>query len=138
MTPEQIRLIKKSWRAFKGVQPELISDLFYSKLFIANPALRKMFPKDMQVQYQKLFDMLQTLVMNLDKLDSVLEDLKAMAVRHVAYGVKISHYKLVGDALIWTLAKGLGSDWNKELETAWITCYTEITECMVSVAYSGN
>lgn len=138
MTPEQIVLIKKSWRAFKGVQPEVVSDLFYSKLFLTNPALRKMFPKDMEVQYQKLFDMLQTLVMNLDKLDTVLEDLKAMAVRHVAYGVKIGHYKLVGDALIWTLAKGLGSNWNKELETAWVTCYAEIMECMVSAAYSGN
>lgn len=136
MTTNQIALVKKSWRAFKGINPEVVSDLFYTKLFTDNPGLRKMFPKNMQVQYQKLFDMLQALVMNLDKLDTMLEDLKAMAKRHVGYGVKESHYKLVGDALLWTLAKGLSNDWTEELENAWVTCYTEITTCMVEAAYS--
>ncbi|MBP6624518.1 MAG: hypothetical protein KA198_05060 [Chitinophagaceae bacterium] len=136
MTTNQIALVKKSWRAFKGINPEVVSDLFYTKLFTDNPGLRKMFPKNMQVQYQKLFDMLQALVMNLDKLDTMLEDLKAMAKRHVGYGVKESHYKLVGDALLWTLAKGLSNDWTEELENAWVTCYTEITACMVEAAYS--
>ncbi len=135
MTQEQIMAIKKSWRAFQGIKPEVVSDLFYTKLFIDNPSLRKMFPKDMKVQYQKLFDMLQTLVINLDKLDSLKEDLKAMALRHVEYGVKPNHYKLVGDALIWTLATGLGNDWNKNLEKAWLACYTEVTQSMLEEAY---
>jgi hemoglobin-like flavoprotein len=30
-------------------------------------------------------------------------------LRHTGYGVKPDHYRLVGNALLWTLEKGLGS-----------------------------
>ncbi len=67
MTDEQIQLIKKSWKKFRGVNPALVGDLFYSKLFIDNPSLRKMFPADMEKQYEKLIDMLNAIVIRLDK-----------------------------------------------------------------------
>lgn len=74
------------------------------------PALRKMFPHEMNEQYQKLIEMLNAIVGRLDKLEQLSEEIEAMAKRHVDYGVRPSHYKLVGDALLWTLEKGLGDD----------------------------
>lgn len=132
MTAEQIRLVKKTWKAFRGISPATVGDLFYSKLFSDNPALRKMFPSKMELQYQKLIDMLNAVVIRLDKLDELTEEIAAMAQRHVEYGVRPAHYKLVGNALLWTLQKGLGKDWTEEVKNAWSTCYKILADTMIN------
>jgi hemoglobin-like flavoprotein len=131
MTAEQIALIKKSWRAFRGLSPHTVGDLFYSKLFADNPSLRKMFPTDMGQQYQKLIDMLNAIVIRLDRLDEFSKEITEMADRHIEYGVKPAHYKLVGSALLWTLEKGLGDDWTDEVKTAWEDCYNYLAGAMI-------
>ena len=50
MTEEQIVLVKNSWKVFRKIDAELIGDVFYSKLFLDNPELRKMFPSSMEPQ----------------------------------------------------------------------------------------
>lgn len=125
-------LIRQSWRSLRGVNPHLIADIFYSKLFTDQPHLRKLFPADMELQYRKLIDMLTSIVTRIDRLEEISEEFSAMAERHAAYGAKPSHYKAVGDALCWTLEKGLGKQWNMELENAWICCYTILTDKMQS------
>ena len=132
MTSEQILLVKKTWKVFRGISPETVGDLFYSKLFTDNPSLRKMFPTNMQQQYQKLIDMLNAIVIRLDRLDALTEEIAAMAQRHVQYGVRPAHYKLVGTALLWTLQKGLGEDWTNEVKNAWTTCYTILADTMIN------
>jgi hemoglobin-like flavoprotein len=132
MTTGQIILVKKTWRLFRGINPSTVGDLFYSKLFSENPALRKMFPKDMEQQYKKLIEMLNGIVIRLDRLDELTEEIAAMAQRHVQYGVRPAHYKLVGKALLWTLQKGLGNDWNDDVKTAWTTCYTILADTMIN------
>jgi hemoglobin-like flavoprotein len=134
MTKEQILLVKKSWRVFRNIDPALVGDLFYSKLFADNPSVKKMFPTDMAQQYVKLIDMLSAVVSRLEHLDTLSEEIAAMARRHVHYGVRPAHYKLVGKALMWTLEKGLGKDWNEELRVAWQTCYTLLSDTMINAA----
>src|SRR5512138_3634992 len=111
MKESDIILIKRSWRVFREMDPSVIGDAFYSKLFSYNKSLRKMFPRNMIQQYQKLMDMINTIIARLDKLDELNDEISAMARRHVQYGVRPGHYKLVGDALLWTLRQGLGNDW---------------------------
>lgn len=132
MTTAQILLVKKTWKVFRGISPATVGDLFYSKLFTDNPALRKMFPADMEKQYQKLIDMLNSIVIRLDKLDELTAEIAAMAQRHVEYGVRPAHYKLVGKALLWTLQKGLGTEWNEEVKNAWSTCYKILADTMIN------
>ena len=134
MTKEQIAIVKKSWRIFRDIDPAMVGDLFYSKLFADNPSVKKMFPADMSLQYRKLIDMLSAIVSRLEHLDTLSEEIAAMARRHVHYGVRPAHYKLVGKALLWTLERGLGKDWNEELNEAWKTCYTELSGIMISAA----
>lgn len=131
MTTEQVQLVKKTWRMFRGVSPATVGDLFYSKLFMDNPHLRKMFPADMEQQYQKLLDMLNSIVIRLDRLDELSEEVAAMAQRHVQYGVRPAHYKLVGSALLWTLQKGLGDEWTEAVENAWTVCYSALSDTMI-------
>jgi len=116
---------------FREMDPAVIGDAFYSKLFSYNPSLRKMFPSNMSHQYQKLMDMINTIIARLDKLDDLTNEISAMAQRHVRYGVRPAHYKLVGNALLWTLKQGLGNDWTTEVANAWTKCYALLSEAMI-------
>ena len=43
MTREQILLVKKTWNIFREIDPILVGDVFYSKLFFDMPYLEKLF-----------------------------------------------------------------------------------------------
>jgi hemoglobin-like flavoprotein len=131
MKPEQIKLVKKTWKILMRIDPTIIGDAFYSKLFADQPAIRKLFPKDMDQQYVKLVDMLSSIIMNLDHPDIGTSDIMAMSKRHTGYGVKPAHYDMVGSALLWTLKKGLGTEWNQAIEEAWTDCYTSLADVMI-------
>ncbi len=132
MTTSQINLVKNSWRLLRDLPPELVADTFYSKLFFDHPELRRMFPKQMDEQYKKLIDMLSAMVARLDNIGSLEQEITDMAKRHVGYGVLPKHYAMVGSALLWTLEKGLGSDWNEETAAAWAACYGIIAGKMLA------
>ena len=138
MTDEQIILVKKSWKLFRDIDHILVGDTFYSKLFAENPALRKMFPQDMKTQYAKLIDMLSTIVARLDHLDDLTDEIAALARRHVQYGVRPAHYRLVGNALLWTLQQGLGNDWTEEVKEAWTKCYNILADTMIAASSSQH
>ena len=133
LTAKEIALVKKSWVSIRKIDPVIIADVFYTKLFHDNPQLRKMFPQNIEEQYTKLIDMLNTIIARLEKLDDLKGDIVQMAKRHVNYGVKPEHYNMVGKALLWTLQKTLGADWNAELRTAWVNCYAVLSGTMITV-----
>lgn len=133
MTHTQIILVRQSWRKLDGISPILLGDVFYTKLFLESPQLKKMFKSSKEEQAKKLIDMLHSIIINLERLNELSDEIKAMATRHIGYGVEAKHYNLVGNALIWTLKNALGKDWNQELEEAWIACYTNLTNQMQSI-----
>jgi hemoglobin-like flavoprotein len=121
-TPKDIALVVKS---FDKVVPiaGLAADIFYDRLFEVAPTLRPMFPADMRDQKRKLFVMIATAVQGLPDLNKLVPHVKALGARHAGYGVKSSHYDIVGDALLWTLAKGLGDAFTPDVERAWTRVY---------------
>jgi hemoglobin-like flavoprotein len=134
MTEKQIKLVKSSWNLFRQIDPQIIGDVFYSRLFQQMPSLRSMFKGPMTLQYTKIVDTLSMIVSRLDNLEQVNEEIKQLAIRHIHYGVRPAHYKLVGDALIWTLQNGLGNDWDKETAEAWLVCYKILSDTMIKAA----
>jgi hemoglobin-like flavoprotein len=131
LTVEQILLVKKTWRMLKGIEASVVAGVFYAKLFSDHPGLKRLFPKDMEPQYVKLMDMLNTIVLRLDRLEDHAGELAEMAHRHAGYGTKPEHYKMVGSALLWTLEKGLGKDWTPDVAKAWEICYFKLSELMI-------
>jgi nitric oxide dioxygenase len=55
------------------IDPAIVADVFYSKLFSDKPALRRMFPTKMDQQYRKLIDMLSAIIARLDRLEELKE-----------------------------------------------------------------
>jgi len=99
------------------------------------PSVRAMFPEDMTEQRKKMMGMLAAVVGGLSNLETILPAASALAKRHVAYGAKAEHYPVVGEALLWTLEKGLGADWTPEVAKAWTAAYTTLSEFMIAQAY---
>ena len=138
MTKEQTLLVKKSWSIFREIDPVLVGDVFYSKLFFDMPYLEKLFHTPKKEQSRKLIEMLSIIVGRLDRLEELTEEIKQLAARHVQYGVKEHHYKAVGTALLWTLRQGLGNDWNEKVNEAWATCFQILSESMINASGYKN
>lgn len=134
MTPKQIELVQAS---FARVAPnaEVVAALFYERLFEIAPEIRSLFEDDMSEQGRKLIGMLAAVVSGLSNLETILPAAKALAVRHVSYGVKPGHYVPVGEALIWTLEKGIGADFTSDTRDAWLAAYRVLSGAMIAEAY---
>ncbi|MBK9270124.1 MAG: hemoglobin [Saprospiraceae bacterium] len=132
MTDRQIEIIKESWKIISNIDPAVVGNAFYNKLFADYPATQKLFSKDMNQQYLKLMEMLNLIVNKLDQLEELSVEIREMAKRHVEYGVKAKHYYMVGESLLWTLEVALKSDWNAELEQAWALCYNTLAKNMMA------
>ena len=135
MTEQQIALVKNSWKLLQQVDPALIGDVFYSKLFLDFPQLQPLFKTPRAEQSKKLIAVLAVVVNKLERLEELSNDIRQLSVRHVHYGVKPEHYQAVGGALLWTLERGLGADWNEDIKAAWAKCYAILSQTMIKAAY---
>ena len=133
MNERETALVKKSWKIIGKINPVLVGDVFYSKLFLDTPELKSMFKTSRDEQSRKLMTMLTMIVAGLDRLDELKENIRQLSIRHQHYGVENWHYDKVGTALLWTLEHALGNDYNEETKQAWIQCYSELSAAMKQV-----
>jgi hemoglobin-like flavoprotein len=133
MTPEKVALVQESFRKVVPIA-DTAADLFYARLFELAPDVRPMFPEDMTEQKRKLMQMLGTAVTNLHQVDKIVGAVQDLGRRHVDYGVVPAHYDVVGQALLDTLAKGLGDDFTPEVKEAWTETYVLVATTMQDAA----
>jgi len=134
MTNKQIDLVKTSWAIVATIDPVTVGGLFYNRLFEIAPQLKPMFRNPVPEQSKKLLAMINYIISKLDKLECILEEVAKLAKRHVSYGVKPDHYRVVGEAFLWTLEKGLSEKWNHEIKESWSTCYQVLSSAMINAS----
>ncbi|MGC1780126.1 MAG: globin family protein [Xanthobacteraceae bacterium] len=137
MTPDQIKVVQESFAKVVPIS-EQAAALFYGRLFEIAPSVKPLFRGDMKEQGHKLVATLAVVVGGLSNLEAILPAASALAKRHVGYGVSAAHYAPVGEALLWTLERGLGSDWTPELAAAWSTAYGILSTYMIDEAYGRS
>lgn len=133
MTPQQTVLVKSSWQKVLPIR-DTAAELFYTKLFTLDPALKPLFTGDIKEQGRKLTAMISTAVNGLDRLDTIVPAVQDLGRRHVGYGVKDTDYDTVAAALLWTLEKGLGDAYTPEVKAAWVEVYTLLAGTMKAAA----
>ena len=134
MNEPQIQLVQLSFERAGRIGAH-VAATFYAELFAIDPSLRGMFKGDMIVQGQKLMNTLRHVVENLGHPETVLPAARALAIRHLDYGVEAQHYASVGTALMRTLKHELGADFGPEARQAWDAAYQLLAEAMISAAY---
>jgi hemoglobin-like flavoprotein len=137
MTPDQIKAIQESFAKVAPIADEAAT-LFYGRLFKIAPSVAPLFKGDMHEQGKKLMATLAVVVNGLANLKTILPTASALAKRHVGYGVTAADYAPVGEALLWTLERGLGAQWTPELAAAWTAAYGVLSEFMIGEAYGRS
>ena len=129
LSANDIALVRASFARVALIQGAA-ANLFYDRLFAVSPKLRELFPADLREQKRKLIQMIATAVGGLNDLDKLVPAVKALGARHSSYGVTAAHYKIVGEALLWTLERGLGDDFTPEVRSAWGKIYGVLSATM--------
>lgn len=111
-----------------------LMDEFYTRLFAAAPAVRPLFPDDMQRQKTMLLGALVLLRKSLRDLDAIVPKLRDLGARHVRYGARPEHYPVVGAALIGAMAEIAGDAWKAEYEAAWSAAFDIVAGAMLAGA----
>jgi nitric oxide dioxygenase len=134
MNAYQVALVQQSFEK-AAVLGDKVAEIFYAELFAIDPSLRTMFKGDMGEQRKKLLSALALVVRSLHEPEKILNPVKKLAVKHLDYGVQPEHYTSVGNALLRTLKKGLGSEFTPELCDAWVEAFRMLAKVMKEAAY---
>ncbi len=133
MTTEQVFLVQRSWKQVLPIA-DTAAEMFYTKLFSLDPSVKRLFKGDMKAQGRKLMAMIGTAVGGLTNLPAIVPAVQELGRRHVKYGVKDSHYDIVGEALLWTLEQGLGDAFTPDVKAAWTAVYGVLATTMKDAA----
>jgi hemoglobin-like flavoprotein len=137
LTAKDIALVRTSFAMVLPIKAAA-ADLFYGRLFEIAPQLRSMFPKDLKEQKAKLMAMIGAAVGGLHDLNTLVPHVKALGARHAGYGVTVAHYAIVGDALMWTLERGLADAFTPEVRSAWAKVYAMLAGTMQAGATEAD
>jgi hemoglobin-like flavoprotein len=129
MTPQQVELVQRSWRAVAPVG-DTAAELFYGKLFSLDASLRGLFRTDLRDQGRSLTAMISVAVHGLARPERILYAVEQLGRRHAAYGVQPQHYEVVGVALLWMLEQVLGEAYTPEVREAWTATYNLLAKAM--------
>ncbi len=130
MQPSDVALVQQSWEQVLPIA-DTAAQLFYGRLFELDPTLKRMFAQtDMAEQRKKLMQIITVAVRGLNRLDELVPAVEALGSRHAGYGVTEGHYNTVGEALLWTLEKGLGDAFTAQTRAAWTETYVTLATVM--------
>jgi hemoglobin-like flavoprotein len=109
-------------------------DSFYSRLFDVHPMARPMFKSGMKSQGKFLVKMISLSISLLDDNEKFTQTLTKLTEVHNDRGVKAVEYGIVGEVLLWTLRRCLGTAYTAEVHTAWIRILCRMLRVMVPMA----
>jgi NAD(P)H-flavin reductase/hemoglobin-like flavoprotein len=127
------RLLKESWTLVEE-QQERLAGYFYARIFLKQPAVRDMFPVNMDVQRARLLGAIVTAVQAVDDPERFDEYLRSLGRDHRKFQVVAEHYGVVGEALLESLRAFAREQWSPEYEQAWRDAYDLIARKMLAGA----
>ena len=131
MTPRQQNLIKESFGMVAPIADQAAT-IFYARLFELDPSLQRLFAStDMEAQRKNLMQTLTVVVKSIDRLDAIVPAVEALGRRHGGYGVTPEMFGTVGQALLDTLAVGLGDAFTTECRNAWVDAFGILSSVMI-------
>jgi len=126
-------ILKESFAYIEPLAEKAVA-YFYARLFVASPELRSMFPLAMDVQRKCFVAALARTVWSMDDPKALAEYLRSLALDHRKFGVRESHYQLVGETLLATLRKFSGGRWTPRVQSAWQAAFNRVATIMIQAA----
>jgi NAD(P)H-flavin reductase/hemoglobin-like flavoprotein len=132
-----VQLLKENLAVVEPVQDKAVG-YFYATLFRRSPAVRSMFPLVMDVQRDRLFRALVSVVQGMDQPDSLMPMLRQLGRDHRKFGVRPEHYDVMGRALIGAVKEYSYGDWSDEVEAAWWRAFGVMARTMIDAAAEAD
>jgi hemoglobin-like flavoprotein len=130
-------LLRATWEEAESYGDDVALD-FYTRLFLAHPELRDLFPPDMRGQRAHLAAILNLVVRSADDLDAVTPRLQRLGRDHRGYGAIAVHYPVVAKTLLETLEHFLGDGWTDDVAKTWATAIGLVAETMIAAAAKAD
>jgi NAD(P)H-flavin reductase/hemoglobin-like flavoprotein len=126
-------LLKESWTTVEDRADDLANS-FYSRMFLAEPDLRELFPVSMADQRRRLLDGILAAVHTVEDPDRFGALMGRLGRAHRRYLVAPEHYAIAGTALLATLREYAGEHWCIEYDQAWRDAYDAMAARMLASA----
>jgi len=114
-----------------GLDSAETADMFYGRLFETHPDLESRFTGEMKEFGHQPIEIIQVMVAGILSNESVLPVVRELGNRYREYGVEVSDYAAVAEALMWTLEQKLGDGFTPDIRNAWVNFYALIAESMI-------
>ncbi|MBX2998861.1 MAG: hypothetical protein KF893_10155 [Caldilineaceae bacterium] len=115
-------------------QINTISDLtarfFYERLFALSPETEQLFTGNMQTQRGKFMATLRFIVEVLDEPESLQTTMHRLSQEHAQYRISDEDYRMVGEALLWSLERTLGPAYTPAVAETWSRLYALLAGLM--------
>ena len=124
-------LIRSNFALVVDRAPDLV-ERFYARLFTEQPQLKALFGRRSEkAQAEMLTQALIAVVDHLEDPAWLVSTLAPMGDKHRTYGVKDEMYGMVAGSLVGALKDVSGSDWNADVEAAWLGALTFVAKTMI-------
>lgn len=137
LTESEILLIKKSWKLVVTGGLSKYGTNMMIKIFIEHKDLKPLwrFAKNLETVDQmngnqmlkkhgeKLFNALDMAIGSLNDLETLVPILIQLGYSHYTWGIRDTHFGVIGEALIGTLEDGLKDEFNPKVKKAWIKVF---------------
>ena len=117
---------------------EEMGQLLYDTLFELAPNLRPVYRKPRQILSAKFVEMMSTLVSFHGDPMRMEEQITWLGFRHIKYGAKPEHAKVLGDVLVETMARAVEEDWTIDMADAWHELWHRASGQMMAVINEAN
>lgn len=136
----QDELIAEIRESFTVIEPHgsAAAAWFYDHFLGANPRYRKYFSEEPAIQHRRLFQAVQRIVNDLDRLDVFLPYLRRLALRHRKFGLRAAHYQAFGASLLATVEHFCGERCTERTIAAWETGYGLVATVMLEAVAEAD
>lgn len=110
-----------------------ITNLVYDRLFVKYPQFIEMFKEVPKNQPLPIAESFSAFAINIDNLKILEPALRAIAISHVAVGVKPEHYRMLGPVIIDAVEEVLENTASIELIDAVREAYKYISDILIEM-----
>lgn len=120
-------------RGYAAIEPnhEAFARKFQRKLSESRPELAARYLEAKGAHENDFIDTLTLVIGGLDEPAEIAPIVEDLGRRHVKFGGAPADHRVVGDALLWTLERGLGEDWTPGAKDAWVALYRAMASTMM-------
>lgn len=129
MSNKQRLLVQENIESL-GDNINTLSQIFYRELFHLDIELKRVFHGNVIFLNRKFSNMLGTFK-NIEHLEKISASVGKIGERHLTkYRAKVEHFEIMQKALLLALKDYFGTSFTKELESAWIHVFQEVSDIM--------